>query len=66
MPQQIDHALQLRYAFKMFEIKGFKPDIVGDQLYLLCWNEELTEAYHVGISDQEIEFQAHEYLNLKS
>lgn len=62
MAQQLDHALQLKYACKMFEIKGFKPDVVGDRLYLNCWNEDLTEAYHVNISDEEIEFQANEYL----
>lgn len=62
MAQQLDHELQIRYAYKMFEIKGFKPDRVGDKLYLLCWNDDLTEAYHVNISDEEIEFQAHEYL----
>lgn len=59
----LDYTLQLRFAYKMFEIKGFSPDLVGDKLYLECWNDDMTEAYHVNISDEEIEFQANEYLN---
>jgi len=46
----------------MFQLKGFSPSVIGNNLYLECWNDELTEAYHVGISDEEIEFQANEYL----
>lgn len=49
-------------ACKMFEIKGFKPDVVGYELFLYCWNDELTEAYHVNISPNEIISQANEYL----
>jgi hypothetical protein len=49
-------------ACKMFEIKGFKPDVLGYELFLYCWNDDLTEAYHVNISPAEITSQANEYL----
>lgn len=65
MSKMKDHLMQeqsLQYAVEMFKIKGFSPDVIGKKLYLQCWNDDLTEAYHVGISQEEIEFQANEYL----
>jgi hypothetical protein len=60
--KNLDRDAQIKFACKMFQLKGFSPSVIGNNLYLECWNDELTEAYHVGISDEEIEFQANEYL----
>jgi len=65
MSKMKDHLMQeqsLKYAVEMFKIQGFSPSLIGKKLYLQCWNDDLTEAYHVDISQEVIEFQANEYL----
>jgi hypothetical protein len=61
MSKMKERQMLLELASKELELKGFKPEVVGLDLHLQVWNEDLTEAYHIAISDGELEYQAEAY-----
>tara|TARA_R100000951_G_scaffold62296_1_gene52311 strand:- start:1696 stop:1929 length:234 start_codon:yes stop_codon:yes gene_type:complete len=56
-----ERQITIKQATQELTLQGFKPSVSGFNISLRVWNEELTDAYEIEMSQPHIEWLANQY-----
>jgi len=61
MSKMKERQITIKQAAQELTLQGFKPSVSGFNISLRVWNEELTDAYEIEMSQPHIEWLASQY-----